>query len=162
MKFWCDNEPPATVHARKINHSDDSLFQWCDTDFSPKVHQFSSVIDNDSTVLDFFKLFLPLHIMQCIANETNIYYVYLTQNLPPAARSHLQNWKNTTPEELYIFVGIIMLMARVKKLTIAEYWSKDIPIATPQFTDYISRDSFLLLLRLLHSMTMKLRCTHCG
>jgi hypothetical protein len=61
-----DNEPPATVHARKRNRNDDSLFQRFDTDFSPEVDKFnsdnsgiSSVIDNYSTVLDFFKLFPP-------------------------------------------------------------------------------------------------------
>jgi hypothetical protein len=43
-----------------------------------------------------------------------------------------------------------MLMARVKTVTIAEYCSKDALIATPQFTDYMSQDRFLLLLRLLH------------
>jgi hypothetical protein len=62
----------------------------------------------------------------------------------------LQNWKNTTLEELYVFFGIVMLMCRVKKLTIAEYWSKYPLIATGQFTDYMSRDRFLLLLRVLH------------
>jgi hypothetical protein len=42
--------------------------------------------------------------MQRIADETNIYYVFLTQNLPLAPQSRLQNWRNTTPEELYIFL----------------------------------------------------------
>jgi hypothetical protein len=41
-------------------------------------------------------------------------------------------------------------MSRVKKLTIAEYWSKDPLISTHQFTDYISRDGYLSLLRVLH------------
>jgi hypothetical protein len=152
-----DNEPPATVNLRKRHCTDASLFQWHNTDFCPIVHHFnndnsgiSTIIDNASTVFDFFKLFFPLHIMQRIADRTNKYYVFLTQKLPPAPQSRLHNWKNTTPEELYIFFGIIKLMARVKKLTITEYWSKDPLIATPQFTDYMSRDRYLLLLRILH------------
>jgi hypothetical protein len=41
--------------------------------------------------------------MQHIAQEMNKYYELLTQNLSPAAGFRLQNWKDTTPEELYIF-----------------------------------------------------------
>jgi hypothetical protein len=54
------------------------------------------------------------------------------------------------PRRIMYFFGIIMLMARVKKPTLAEYWSKDPLIATPQLTDYMSRDRFLLLLQILH------------
>jgi hypothetical protein len=94
--------------------------------------------------------FSPYNIMEHIAEEANKYYVFLTEKLPPGPKSRLQNWKNTTSEELHVFFGIVMLMSRVKKLTIAEYWSKDPLIATPQFTDYLSRDRFLLLLRVLN------------
>jgi hypothetical protein len=37
----------------------------------------------------------------------------------------LQSWAETTAEELHIFLGLAMLMARVKKLSLAEYWPKD-------------------------------------
>ncbi|PSN31740.1 hypothetical protein C0J52_27066 [Blattella germanica] len=39
--------------------------------------------------------------------------------IEPSPSSRLQSWKNTTPEELYIFFALTILMARVKKLTIA-------------------------------------------
>jgi hypothetical protein len=105
-------------------------------------------IEKDLSVLDFFQLFSPSCIA-AIAQETNKYYEFLTQNLQ-ASGSRLQNWKDTTPDELYISFAIVMLMSRVKKLKIAEYWSKDPLIATPQFTDYMSRDRFILLQRVLH------------
>jgi hypothetical protein len=42
----------------------------------------------------------------------------------------------TLPQRNYIyFFAIVMLMSRVKKLRIAEYWPRDPLIATPQFTD---------------------------
>jgi hypothetical protein len=62
----------------------------------------------------------------------------------------LQSWAETTAKELHIFLGLAMLMARVKKLSLAEYWSKDRLISTPLFSEYMSSDRYLLLLRLLH------------
>jgi hypothetical protein len=62
----------------------------------------------------------------------------------------LQSWAETTAEELYIFLGVAMLITRVKKLSLAEYWSKDPLISAPQFSEYMSSDRCLLLLRLLH------------
>jgi hypothetical protein len=88
--------------------------------------------------------------MQHISDETNKYHIFLSQKPAPSLSSRLQSWKNTTPEELYVFFAVTMLTARVKKLKIAEYWSKDPLISTHQFTDYMSRDRYLLLLRLQH------------
>jgi hypothetical protein len=44
----------------------------------------------------------------------------------------LQSWAETTAEELHNFLGLAMLMARVKKVSLAEYWSKDPLISIPQ------------------------------
>jgi hypothetical protein len=59
--------------------------------------------------------------MQHIAEQTNSYYKFLRQKLPPTPHSHFQSWAETTAEELYIFLRLAMLMARVKKLSLAEY-----------------------------------------
>jgi hypothetical protein len=54
--------------------------------------------------------------MEHVSDETNKYYIFLSQKLAPFLSSRLQSWKNTTPEELYVFFAETMLMARVKKL----------------------------------------------
>lgn len=133
-----ENDPPAQAASQTKRRR--TGIQWHSGKFVPKIHRFNDEksgisvdINDDCTVLDFFKLFFPVHIMQHIANETNKYYIFLSQKIEPSPSSRLQSWKNTTPEELYIFFALTMLMARVKKLTIAEYWSKDPLISTPQF-----------------------------
>jgi hypothetical protein len=88
--------------------------------------------------------------MQEISSETNKYYQFVTDKIPPSAGSRLQKWRDTTIEELYVFLAVTMLMVRIKKLTILDYWSTDPLLATPQFSDFMSRDRYLLLLRLLH------------
>lgn len=133
-----ENDPPAQAASQTKKQR--TGIQWHSGKFVPKIHRFNDEksgisvdINDDCTVLDFFKLFFPVHIMQHIANETNKYYIFLSQKIEPSPSSRLQSWKNTTPEELYIFFALTMLMARVKKLTIAENWSKDLLISTPQF-----------------------------
>jgi hypothetical protein len=88
--------------------------------------------------------------MQEIASETTKYYQFVTDKIPPYAGSRLKKWRNTIIEELYVVLAVTMLMVRMKKLTILDYWPTDPLLATPQFSDIMSRDRYLLLLRLLH------------
>jgi hypothetical protein len=53
--------------------------------------------------------------MQHISDETNKYYIFLSQKLTPSLNSRLQSWKNTAPEELYVFFAVTMLMAQESK-----------------------------------------------
>ena len=114
-----ENDPPAQAASQTKRQR--TGIQWHSGKFVPKIHRFNDEksgisvdINDDCTVLDFFKLFFPVHIMQHIANETNKYYIFLSQKIEPSPSSRLQSWKNTTPEELYIFFTLTMLMARVK------------------------------------------------
>ena len=82
--------------------------------------------------------------------QINITFNCVCEKMPPSQFSRLQKWANTTVKELYIVFAITMFMSRVKKRTLAEYWTKDPLIATHQFSNYMSRDRYLLLLRILH------------
>ena len=96
----------------------DAPLQWSSGNFTPNVHDFNKGnsgirvdLNEHSAVFDFFKIFFPVHIMQHIADETNKYYLYLCEKMPPSQFSRLQKWANTTVEELYIFFAITMLMS---------------------------------------------------
>jgi hypothetical protein len=91
--------------------------------FTPNVHGFDDsdtgispaiILPDQPTALDIFLLFFREEIMQVITDETNKYYRFLIQKLPPTPKPRLQQWKDTTPEELYIFFAITVLMVRVK------------------------------------------------
>lgn len=158
-----DRDVPAVndsdeIRVRKRASTEDSLFKWRSGAFHPNVHNFDNSnsgfvagkLIEESSILDIFEHFFSLEFMQTIADETNNFYTFVTDKRPPPPSSRLQQWKNTTPQELYIFLAITLLMTRVKKLTVAEYWSTDPLLSTPQFSDLMSRDRYLLLLRLLH------------
>ncbi|KAG8238671.1 hypothetical protein J437_LFUL018385 [Ladona fulva] len=62
----------------------------------------------------------------------------------------LQAWKDTANEEMYRFLGIAMLMPRARKLALHEYWSREALVKTPIFGEFMSRDRYLTILRMLH------------
>ncbi|KAK7788744.1 hypothetical protein R5R35_000768 [Gryllus longicercus] len=131
-------------------------FYWTTNDFHPFIHPHDETSGrkrtegNETTILSFFMLFFTEELMKYIADETNKFFEYTMENTPESMHSRISKWKETNFQELYCFIAVCLLMARVKKLKISEYWSKDILLNTPVFSDLISRDRFLILLRMLH------------
>jgi hypothetical protein len=73
-------------------------FDVSDTGISPAI-----ILPDQPSALDIFLLFFPAEIMQVITDETNKYYRFLIQKIPPTPKSRLQQWKDTAPEEFYMF-----------------------------------------------------------
>lgn len=132
------------------------VFDWDKKDFVPSVYQFDNTnsgctIDNlgeEPSILTIFELFFPDEFVQKIVDQIHLYYDFLDKNLTD--KSRLKNWKPTNVSEIYMFLAISLLMAQIKKNRITEYWSKDALIETPIFGQLMSRDRWLLLLRMLH------------
>lgn len=133
--------------------------EWSSNNLSPTNHPFNYAqsgckanVNNGSPIIDFFLLFFDVSLMTFIADECNRYYNYVVENMPHILQSHsrIKQWKDTDYEELFCFLAVCLLMARVKKLKLSEYWSKDALLRTPVFGEVMSRDRFLLLLRMLH------------
>lgn len=51
---------------------------------------------------------------------------------------------------MFIFFALVMLMPQVTLKDMADYWKKDSLMYVPAFAKYMSRDRFLILLRMLH------------
>lgn len=57
---------------------------WLRQNLNPKIHNFDekdsgckAALDNKSSTLDFFQLFFPVSLVNCIVEETNNYHNYL-------------------------------------------------------------------------------------
>ncbi|KAL0830187.1 hypothetical protein ABMA28_003644 [Loxostege sticticalis] len=94
-------------------------------------------------------------IMKHIAAETNRYaqqvasQMFASNNLHPHSR--ISQWHDTTPDELYVYFGLILAMRIVVKSRIEDYWSSNLDIFyTPGFSAHMSIDRFISLNKCVH------------
>lgn len=87
--------------------------------------------------------------MKFIVDETNRFHQYEIRIILHIS-CRLFKWRDTALEEMYCFLAVSLLLPHVRKLTLNKYWSKDTLLATPVFGKIMSRDRYLILLRMLH------------
>ena len=135
--------------------SSHSARSWQKVNFKPKLFQFESnncrIISNliKDSLLDRFKLFFDQDLVQTIASKINKFRVNTTDKYASLS-SHQAHWYLTDCQEMYLFLATFMLMTRIRKYRIKDYWATDHLIATPIVSDIMPRDRFLLLLTFLH------------
>ena len=66
----------------------------------------------------------------------------------PCAR--LNNWEDTSPDEMKVFVAHLIVMGILKKNSLEQYWSRDSILNMPFFGHYMSRNHFQNILWNLH------------
>lgn len=128
-------------------------------DFTPNLFDFDSsqsgltvdLNEIEGKEIDFFHYLLDYDLVAHIATETNKYCSeYLKQNANLPEYSKVRRWVNTTPDELYCFFRVFLLMPHSKKNNLKLYWTTDPLLVTPIFGKLFSQDRFLLILRILH------------
>ncbi|KAJ8930105.1 hypothetical protein NQ314_017133 [Rhamnusium bicolor] len=91
--------------------------------FSDNSGIHTSLYDNyHKTSYDFFKLLITDDIIQLCVTETNRYAAQ--EKAKGSRRSRIQEWKDTTQDEMEKFIGCIMWMGLVALPSINAYWSK--------------------------------------
>ncbi|KAI8427971.1 hypothetical protein MSG28_002285 [Choristoneura fumiferana] len=110
------------------------------------------------TKADPYEIFVHIwdrQFMEHIVSETNKYaqqlatQFILNNNIRPSSR--ICDWKDTSVDELYVFLAITIAMGVVAKGQVVDYWNSDESIfITPGFRVYMSLRRFQLLHRCLH------------
>lgn len=103
-------------------------------------------MNENSPVINFFLTFITPNLMG-IVFEINR---YAQQQSISSEHSRLAKWKSTSIDKLYIFLAVNMVIARNKKLQIQNYWSTNELLYQQIFCQLMSRDRYLLPLRLIH------------
>ena len=62
----------------------------------------------------------------------------------------LNNWEDTSPDEMKVFVAHLIIMRILKKNSLEQYWSRDNILNMPFFGHYMSRNHFQNILWNLH------------
>lgn len=141
------------------NEEDDleSVFQWQNKDLVPVVFLFDDsesgckveTLAEELSILECFECIFCAEFVDKIVDQIHLYHDFVTANDLPN-KSRLKNWKETNTSEIYVFLAVSLLMSQVKKNRVTDYWSKDALIETPIFSQIMSRDRWINILRMLH------------
>lgn len=116
-----------------------------DLDFNEEVGITVDMPDNSSCI-DFFDLLFTNDIYQLIVNEI-VRFERQKRHLDENLSGDLQN---LSVPELKAWLGLTLAMGLVKKMNLKSYWSANSVTDTPLFTNTMSRDRYLSILRFLH------------
>ncbi|KAJ8964004.1 hypothetical protein NQ314_005216 [Rhamnusium bicolor] len=95
------------------------------------------------TPYDFYKMMITNEIFQLFINEMNV-YAQQEKNKNTTRRSRIQNWKDTTQEEMEKFIGCLMWMGLLQ--SIRDYWSKK-SLYENSLKNVLPRNRFQILLK---------------
>ena len=110
------------------------------------------LLPRNPTAQDSFKLYITDQIIDHTVIQTNLYtHQFIEQhqnNLRPHSLVHQR--KATDRAEILTLLAVVILMGVVHKPRFAMFWSTDSLISTPIFSQIISRDRCLILMRFPH------------
>lgn len=75
-----------------------------------------------------------------LTKQTNIKFVS-TKDVP-MKYSRFQRWKDVNDTDIFLFLAVSLLIPRVKKLKLKEYWSHAELLQTPIFREIMSLDQY--------------------
>jgi hypothetical protein len=129
--------------------------QWQNVDdfYVPNKFMFSSVCGAKKSATsssEAFLLFFDDEMLEMIVAETNRYadQKIRSQSWKPCSR--VNSWVPVDKNEIYVYLGLIMLMGIVQKPSIKACFSKNPILDTPVFSQTMSQDCFELVSKFMH------------
>jgi hypothetical protein len=112
----------------------------------------SEEVTDDGVInpIDCYRHFITDEIIRLMVRETNQYAEQHIQTQKLTKRSKALQWRPTTNEEMFSFLGIILEMGIVQMPEIDYYWSKSKLFGSEAIQNTMSRDRFELLLKLFY------------
>lgn len=89
-------------------------------------------------------------LLELIVRETNQYAEELFLSKNTNEKSRITYWKLLTPAELKTFIGLVLHMGTIRVNRLQDYWKKHWLFNLTGFSNYMSRDRFMIILRCLH------------
>ncbi|KDN71679.1 hypothetical protein CSUB01_12622 [Colletotrichum sublineola] len=97
--------------------------------------------------LELFLQYVPQSLVEQSAQWTNA--APLSREGPRARRARIYEWRKTSTDEIYLFLGILLYIGIHRESRLSTYWSTQQQREDPihLFTRFMSRDRFQLLLQ---------------
>lgn len=111
-------------------------------------HSSANVLE----LVSVFLLFFSKDLVNKIVVETNRYAEQFMNSRGRlfSCRSLARQWTPVTENEIYVVLGLFLLMGIIQKPTVRTYFSRKRILSTPGFGDVISRNRFQLIMKFLH------------
>ena len=129
---------------------------------TPVVHDFEGVCKTyldinmqTATPGEYFNQFFKNKMWTILSENTNSYVQEklasgskgviierLAKGLNTNDNVRLSDWRNTTPDEMKVVIGHIIVFGVLKKASIEQYWSSGVVLNMPFFGRYMSRNQF--------------------
>jgi hypothetical protein len=101
-------------------------------------------------IVDVFELFFSKELTDTIVKETNRYKEQFLHGHELSVRSPARAYKLVTEGEIYIVLGLFMLMGIIQKPTLRSYFTTKRGISTLGFREIITRERLELICTFLH------------
>ena len=96
------------------------------------------------SALDYVQKLWPLHLCELIAQQTNTYALQRGKAQPTGSRGP------TTADEIWTFLGMVVLMSFNNRPRLSNYWSTDPYLSSEAVAKCMPRERFMFLFRHLH------------
>ncbi|XP_025421144.1 piggyBac transposable element-derived protein 4-like [Sipha flava] len=89
-------------------------------------------------------------LIELIVQETNLYAVEIFLASSGSVSTRISQWKDTTVEEIKIFLALRFHTGKIRTNRLEDYWKKSELFDLKFFRSHMSRNRFMLILRALH------------
>lgn len=116
-------------------------------------------ISRNGKPIDFFFMLFDENLIELLVREINSYAESEFLRIGVAERSRIFKWKPMYRDEIITFIGLTIHTGTIKLNGLNDYWKKHNLFNLTCFSDYMSRDRFLLLLRCFHFAQNPINCS---
>lgn len=129
---------------------------WSNEPTNMRVFQFSKTnrllqpIPGNNEPIDYFRAIFDDEILNLIVNETNHYAeeVFMSEGI--SEKSRITRWKAVTPDEMLTFIALVLHTGTIRLNRLQDYWKGHPLFNLKCFSQHMSRDRFLVIMRCLH------------
>ncbi|KAE9521286.1 hypothetical protein AGLY_018305 [Aphis glycines] len=115
-----------------------------------KYNELLVPIPGDGSPIDFFFLLFDDDFINLLVDETNSYAEKEFLRIGHYPSSRISTWKPTNKDEMLTFLALIIHTGTIKLNRLNDYWKKHHLFNITCFSNYMSRDRFLVIMRCFH------------